>query len=387
MGGDTPSTPAAQPAPAAPDYAAANREGIEADIETLPTRKRVEAAARLGRSVYDPETGKTYDFTGLGDSELALEQARVNSQTADMQAQSILDIQKKYGSEFTSEALKRLEEADPTGMEARRELAQTVLDDAQLGASLSAEDEGRLEQQYRGGQAARGNILGNAATAEEVLGKTEFGQKLKQQRLSNIAGYVMGTPLTAQYQNLSAAQNQTAPYQPVAYQPGVGLNSNAGTQGAAFASSIYGQQSANTNAANQYQLGAWNTQMNQANPWMQGLGMLGGIGSTLGAGALACWVAEVLWGVASPKVARVREFVQRHMRDDSVLGDFCRNYQAYGRQWANVVRDNHAVRLMASVIWEMLHSMAMREDGEAKGESLEDGALTLWMQEIEPLEA
>ena len=31
-----------------PDYAEANREAVYADMETLPDRKRIEAAARLG---------------------------------------------------------------------------------------------------------------------------------------------------------------------------------------------------------------------------------------------------------------------------------------------------------------------------------------------------
>ena len=35
-------------APETPDYAAANREGIFTDIETLEVRKKIEAAAKLG---------------------------------------------------------------------------------------------------------------------------------------------------------------------------------------------------------------------------------------------------------------------------------------------------------------------------------------------------
>lgn len=54
--------------PEAPDYAEANREGIYTDIETLPIRKQIEAAARSGSKITysDPRTGeiKTADFTG-----------------------------------------------------------------------------------------------------------------------------------------------------------------------------------------------------------------------------------------------------------------------------------------------------------------------------------
>jgi len=384
MGDDSPpQQPAAPPPPAAPDYAAANREAIQADIETLPTRKRVEAAAKLGRVVYDPDTGKTYDFTGLGESELALEQARINAQTADLGAASVLDVQRKYGADFTSEALKRIQEADPTGFQARRELAQQTLDDLRLGSSLSADEENRFEQQIRGGQAARGNILGSAATSEEVLGKTEFGQKLKQQRLSNVASYVMGTPLTAQYQNLSAAQNQTAPYAPVAYQPGTGLNPNAGALGAQFAAGLYGQQMGAYGSQLGYMSSGYNTQMaNTTNPWMTGLGMLTGAGTSLGSAALTCWVAEELWGKDSPNVSTVRAFVKAHLEDKGELGRFLREYQEHGRTWSIVIRYNQGLRMRASRLWLELLELA---NGETSGPS--DADLAAWLNLIKPMEA
>lgn len=53
MGG----SPKPPPAPKAPDYAKANREAIQADIDTLPQRRRIEAMARLGKG----------QFEGLGD--------------------------------------------------------------------------------------------------------------------------------------------------------------------------------------------------------------------------------------------------------------------------------------------------------------------------------
>lgn len=53
-------------APPPPDYAEANRAGVEADAATLPFRLAVSQAANLGTSYTDPTTGKTYDFTGMG---------------------------------------------------------------------------------------------------------------------------------------------------------------------------------------------------------------------------------------------------------------------------------------------------------------------------------
>lgn len=51
--------------PAAPDLGAATREGVMADIDTLPSRLAAEAAASAGAKYVDPTTGKTIDL-GLG---------------------------------------------------------------------------------------------------------------------------------------------------------------------------------------------------------------------------------------------------------------------------------------------------------------------------------
>jgi hypothetical protein len=66
-------------APPAPDYAAAQVAGVQADASTLPFRLAVSQAAQLGRVYTDPETGRTYDFTGLGMADqtaIATQQAR-----------------------------------------------------------------------------------------------------------------------------------------------------------------------------------------------------------------------------------------------------------------------------------------------------------------------
>jgi hypothetical protein len=240
MGGESP--PPAPAPPQAPNYAAANREAVQADIDTLGTRKRIEQAAKLGSSVFDPDTGKTYDFTGLGDAQLGLSQANIDRQTADINAQSQLDIANKYGDQFQDLANKAIQRADPTQYEARQQLGRSAIDDAALGSTLGANESKQVEDQIRSAQLARGNYRGNAPISQEVLAKFDTGQKLKQQRLSNLSSYVFGSPLTAQYQSISGAQQGAAPFLPVQYQPGLGLNPNAGAQGAQFASNIYGTQ-------------------------------------------------------------------------------------------------------------------------------------------------
>lgn len=49
--------------PEAPNLAEASREGVMADIETLPTRLMADYAAGAGSKFTDPVTGKTYDFS------------------------------------------------------------------------------------------------------------------------------------------------------------------------------------------------------------------------------------------------------------------------------------------------------------------------------------
>ena len=65
--------------PPAPDYAEANKVGIETDAATLPFRLGVSQAANLGTKYTDPTTGKEYDFTGYGlpaQNQVAVDSAR-----------------------------------------------------------------------------------------------------------------------------------------------------------------------------------------------------------------------------------------------------------------------------------------------------------------------
>jgi hypothetical protein len=158
--------------PAAPDYAAANREGVYADIETLGTRRAVEQAARLGQGiyadgkVYSPEDfaaqksfeedklkraqasgnqteineattalgelNKAVDFTGLGDAAYAKQAADLASQTnADVQRQQ-LALRQELGVANAEQTSKEIQAADPEAYAARQTLTQ------QIGDALNA---------------------------------------------------------------------------------------------------------------------------------------------------------------------------------------------------------------------------------------------------------
>lgn len=261
-------------APDAPDYAAANREAIMADIETLPLRKQIEAAAKMGESItyIDPETGeeKTADFTGFGDTDQMMQELEAQLSAADLIAKRTLEVQDKYGEQFIEARLKELEASDPEGFAIRKEMGSQALDELQLGYELPPGMESQITQAERAGQAARGNILGQSAGAAEALKVGDAAFRMRQQRLANAAAFLSGTTPAAQFGAISTAQAGAAPVITPGVQQGVGLNTGAGAQGAQYAMQAYGQQSAN--ALNWY----------QNNPWTTMLGSLAGAGTQAG---------------------------------------------------------------------------------------------------------
>lgn len=263
-------------APDAPDYAAANREAIMADIETLPLRKKIEAAAALGETITykDPETGeeKTADFSGFGDVDQSMAEVEAQLAAADMIAKKTLEIQDTYGTQFIEARLKELEASDPEGFAVRKEMGQQALDELQLGYDLAPGMESQIVQAERAGQAARGNILGQSAGAAEALKVGDAAFRMRQQRLANAAAFLSGTTPAAQFGAISTAQAGAAPVATPAIQQGIGVNQAAGAQGAQYAMQAYGQQSAN--AMNWY----------QNNPWTTMLGSLAGAGTQAGVG-------------------------------------------------------------------------------------------------------
>lgn len=298
-------------APAPPDYAAANKAAIDADISTLPLRRAIEASAKLGKPITytDPQTGQTqtFDFTGLGDAD-------TSGENADKMAAVMLDIQKKYGPEFIKQANEQLKLADPQGTAARDSLYNEImarlgqpvdspvadsleaqiLKELQAGADLDGDVMREMDQYLIGQQLERGGSygkadefqrasnIGQAADARRSqrqqkaaaflaggFGKDERNYRKSQQDMANLSSFMAGQTPTAQFQQLSGAQNAAAPF--VAGAPGPTLNPNAGPMGA------------------QYAQGVWQTQANiasqQANPWLQGLGLgLKAVGTVAGAG-------------------------------------------------------------------------------------------------------
>lgn len=236
-------------APAAPDYAAANREAILTDIETLPLRRGIEQASALGQkfSYVDPRTGQqqTIDFTGLGDSAGVRQMVELLGQSnADMQRQQ-LQLRRELGVANAEQTAREVAAADPQAYAIRNQLTgqigdqlgqpgarvegygglydlatrvqtgdpstaalnmglQQALADYQRGGRLDADTERYISNNVRAGQAARGNYLGDAAAVQEAATMGQAAEARRAQALQQLLG------VQAQAFGQGQAQNQLA---------------------------------------------------------------------------------------------------------------------------------------------------------------------------------
>ena len=277
----------------APDYAASAREGVYADLNTSPFTYLINAVAKTGGKI--TLDGQTYDFTGMGDAD--------NTKVAsEKMASALLDMQKKYGPAYVQQRLAELQQSDPEGQSARKQLyaatmasldtpvpeqARTVqkllLEEVDKGTELPEETKRQVVQGVRAGQAARGNMLGNAAVAQEgraVAGAGQQQQDTRQQQaltylqsgvspedieyrriqqgMANLGAFLSGTTPTAEFAGLSGAGTGAAPFIGGGTNPTT-LNPNAAVQGAQNANSMYALNSA--------------YERTQANPWLAGASM------------------------------------------------------------------------------------------------------------------
>lgn len=279
--------------PATPDPSVSYLQGKQAELENYPLTRQIQAAAQNGGKV--TVGGKTYDFSGLSESDF-------QRQYAMAMAGSQLELQKEFGSQYIDQRNKELQQADPEGYASRnqlfdlinrdlgagqddtksRQLQDQILADLQKGGTLDSQAQANVLNQVRGGQVANGSFLGNAATAQEARGLTSASEnqlasrqqaalqfltsgatpediqyRSNQQGNANLANFMSGQTPTAQFSQLAGAQNGAAPFQGGGFLPGV--NMNAGQQAFNYNNSAWGQQNA--------------FQQTQANPWMAGLGL------------------------------------------------------------------------------------------------------------------
>ena len=150
--------------PPPPDYAAANRAGVIADVQTLGSRRAIDNAAKTGgkamlfgveertRTNKSGQTEKYYvqlfndkgerrrtpleisekeaivDFAGLSDIDAAKKLAEFQREEGKVTAQSLLDLQKQYGTQFAQQARDQLRALDPKGFDLRESLAKESIE-------------------------------------------------------------------------------------------------------------------------------------------------------------------------------------------------------------------------------------------------------------------
>ena len=151
-----------------------------------------------------------------------------------------------------------------------------------MGGRLTDREASEIEQSVLGGQVERGNFMGNAATMQRVktiagaadtkraqaqqdalqflvsgVAPEDVAYRDRQQDEANLGAFMNGETPTAQFGQLSGAQNQAAPFITGGF--GTGTNPNAGQQAAQF-------NYQNWQAQNNFAQG-------QVNPWVTGLNM------------------------------------------------------------------------------------------------------------------
>jgi len=254
---DYPSIPWGEPqmcAPSynAPDIAAANREAVEAAIETFPLQRQVEAASRIGTegSITTP-TGKVipYDFRETSDIAMTKAIGQALADLAPVMAERQLEASNLYGTKFARQRRAELEALDPT----RFGLYEKFLSDIRQGPSAeslavteapvyervgiptSPRDTGSaaqmrsdLERQIAAGlaqagtldptmiraaeQAARargtatGNILGNLSALREARAVSEAVANADVQRRQQALGLLQSGQTTSDVANRQAQE-------------------------------------------------------------------------------------------------------------------------------------------------------------------------------------
>jgi hypothetical protein len=240
--------------PAAPDYAAANREAISTDVSTLPLRNQINQAAQLGRLVtyVDPGTGqtKTADFTGLGADAQYRQLADLASQYNASTQRQQLALRQELGLANAQQTAAEVAAADPLAYQTRQELTGQVLGALNTGpeqvsanqsiydaatrlgqldpstsalnfglqqalqdyntAGFSAPVQREMNDQIRAGQVARGNYLGDAAAVSEAAQQGQALEAMRSQRLGQLLNVQQQAFGQNQQQNQAALQGATA---------------------------------------------------------------------------------------------------------------------------------------------------------------------------------
>lgn len=251
----------------APNLAAANKEAVEAQAETYPKLRALDAAARLGRSItYD---GKEYDFSGkqvdakgnplrdangdiiykpIGDVQIAETFARAAAAIAPELTGNQLKLAQEYGTKFAQQRRNELEALDPekfklydqflkntggdiaapdtrvesptyekVGMPGaqqdtgasqliRSELERQIQQGLSQVGTLDPSMERRVQQAARARGSSIGNVLGNPSALRESLAIQDALGNANSQRWNAAMGLLQSGQSTSDTANRNAQE-------------------------------------------------------------------------------------------------------------------------------------------------------------------------------------
>lgn len=237
-------------APRAPRFDVSYQRGINTQIQQLPRMLESEAQAR---EQYDPRF---------------LEQTlRQNERTAGETARQQLAIAGEYSPQLIEQNKELLTMADPFALDIRNDMGRQVRDELAAGAGLSDEDKRRVRGSTYESLVNRGVEEGGVGAVTEALAMLNEGERKYQQRLSNASSY-LSQPNVAQLSG-GLRMGYTPMPEPQSFRY---FNPDVGQQAVRSSDQNYSTQA-----------DIYRTQAAQPNPWVQGLGMIGGAGLNIAA--------------------------------------------------------------------------------------------------------
>jgi hypothetical protein len=200
--------------PKPPGIGKTYKKGVDAYLSELP---RILGSEQSARDTYDPQ--------------------RIQEQQ---------DLQDKFGPHQYDEQLSALNQLDPQWMAAHKQLGDSITSDLAKGMNLTDDQKRVIEQDLRGSQSARGNIMGDSAGLAEAYTLGDRGLQLYQQRVNNAQSFLQSNSVPLE----SSLVSPVSPDRSSAY-----VDPNAGWQGVNAANARYqaqvGAQAANQQAAGQ----------------------------------------------------------------------------------------------------------------------------------------
>ena len=180
--------------------------------------------------------------------------------TGDDILDEVMNLERQYGGRLASQYVDQMRAAAPGYFDIRDKYEGAISSDLDNLGQLSPEQQRLVQQNVRAGQSARGNIMGVAPTAQEVMSSYLASDALKDKQLGRAYQYAAtpapGVSVGNTPSVMAAYRAQPMPqFSSQQLSPGMGMG--MGQQGSNMAQQQYGQ------AYGGYQ----NAMANYQSPW------------------------------------------------------------------------------------------------------------------------